>query len=140
MGAEVQALVDQGNEALRDRRSADALALYKQAMELAPGHPIPQFGGLMAATAEGETELADSLRAFLAVTAPDLLAMMGPDGTMGGGMGGAMGGAGAMPENPHAGVGGQAPAIPLADDTLAGMLPAGHPTVGSTSPDTTGIR
>lgn len=83
LAEDVQALVNQGNEAHRGGRYADALGFYRQAMEGAPGHPVPQFGALMAALALGDSVLADSLRAQLRGTAPELLDMLHPDGSMG---------------------------------------------------------
>jgi len=94
MADQVQEFVDQGNAAQREGRYADALYVYRKAMELAPEHPVPQFGSLMAAMALGDSALADSLRAKLRVSSPELLGMLNPDGSMGGGMGG-----GAMPPN-----------------------------------------
>lgn len=124
MADQVQDLVDRGNEAQREGRYDDALSLYRQAMELAPEHPVPQFGSLMAAMALGDSALADSLRAKLRVSSPDLLGMLNPDGSMGGGMGG-----GAMPPNPHAGMGGATPDTPPSDPARPG-LPPGHPEIG----------
>jgi tetratricopeptide (TPR) repeat protein len=94
LSLEAQDFLDRGNVAQREGRYADALALYRQAMEMEPEHPVPQFGGLMAAMALGDSALADSLRARLEVSSPDLLEMLHPGGGMGGGMGDGMG---AMP-------------------------------------------
>jgi hypothetical protein len=134
MSAEVQELVNQGNEAQRAGNYASALGLYREAMELAADHPVPQFGALMAAMALGEQALADSLTRKLEATSPELLAMLSPDGSMGGG----------MPANPHAGgMPGMAPPE-SATDQVEG-LPAGHPvlyevTPDTVPPDTSGIR
>jgi tetratricopeptide (TPR) repeat protein len=83
---EAQEFLDRGNMAQRDGRYGDALAFYRQAMELAPEHAVPQFGGLMAAMALGDSALADSLRAKLQESSPELLEMLHPGGGMGGGM------------------------------------------------------
>lgn len=134
MSAEVQDLVNQGNDAQRAGEYQVALGLYRQGMELAPDHPVPQFGALMAAMALGETALADSLGRRLEATSPELLAMLNPDGSMGGG----------MPANPHAGgMPGMNPP-PGTSGEVEG-LPPGHPvlyevTPDSTPPDTTGNR
>jgi hypothetical protein len=134
MSAEVQELVNQGNEAQRAGNYSTALGLYREAMELAADHPVPQFGALMAAMALGEQALADSLTRKLEATSPELLAMLSPDGSMGGG----------MPANPHAGgMPGMAPPEG-ATDRVEG-LPAGHPvlyevTPDTVPPDTSGIR
>lgn len=79
----VQALVNQGNEAHRGGRYPEALAFYREAMAGAPGHPVPQFGALMAALALGDSALADSLQVQLKTTAPELLDMLHPGGSMG---------------------------------------------------------
>ena len=81
--AEAQALVAQGNEAQRDGRYTEALDLFEKAMEIHPNHPVPQFGSLLAAMALGDTVLAASLREKLAVTGPELLAMVSPGSGMG---------------------------------------------------------
>jgi hypothetical protein len=134
MSAEVQSFVNQGNEAQRAGEYETALDFYRQGMELAPDHPVPQFGALMAAMALGEDALADSLTQRLAVTSPELLAMLNPDGSMGGG----------MPENPHAGgMPGMTPP-PGTSGEMEG-LPPGHPvlfevTPDTVQPDTTGAR
>ncbi len=137
MSAEIQNFVDQGNEAQRGGEYQVALDLYRQAMQLDPEHPIPQFGALMAAMAIGETALVDSLSKMLETTAPDLLAMLNPDGSMGGG----------MPANPHQGgmQGGMPGGAPPegAPGQVEG-LPAGHPVLyeipsDSTLPDTSGV-
>ncbi|MFC1791220.1 hypothetical protein ACFL0I_01985, partial [Gemmatimonadota bacterium] len=128
MTASAQELVAQGNDAQREGRYTDALGFYQEAMAVEPGHPVPQFGALMAALALGETALADSLRESLALSSPDLLAMLDPDGGMGGGMGG----------DPHGGMGGMPGAPPLLDSAL-GALPAGHPTFDAPAPDTVGL-
>ena len=67
MSADVQSFVNQGNDAQRSGEYEAALAFYQQGMELAPEHPVPQFGALMAAMALGEEALADSLSDMLAV-------------------------------------------------------------------------
>jgi hypothetical protein len=115
---EAQALVNQGNMALRDDRYQEALTHFRQAMELHPDHPVPQFGSLMAAMALGDSALTESLREKLSVTGPELLDMLGPEGTMGGGMPGA----GHMPsgEMPPAG------------------MPPGHPQIQVEPDDTVG--
>jgi len=134
MSAEVQDLVNQGNEAQRAGEYQVALGFYRQGMELAPDHPVPQFGALMAAMALGETALADTLSRKLETTSPELLAMLNPDGSMGGG----------MPPNPHgAGMPGMNPP-PETSGQVEG-LPPGHPALyevvsDSTPPDTTGTR
>lgn len=124
MSAEAQELVDQGNAAQRDGDFQAALALYREGMALVPGHPVPQFGGLMAALALGETTLADSLRSLLEVTAPELVAMLGQGNAMGGG-----------PASPPPGAAG----------AMGGALPPGHPAVtappvDTAQADTVGIR
>jgi hypothetical protein len=129
MSAEVQGFVNQGNEAQRAGRYEMALASYRKGMELAPEHPVPQFGALMAAMALGQEALADSLSQKLAVTSPELLAMLNPDGSMGGG----------MPRDPHAG--GASGGIPEATPPpgTAGPvdgLPPGHPVLFEVTPDT----
>ena len=138
MSDEVQALVDQGNEAQRSGEFDRALEAYQAAMELDPEHPVPQFGALMVAMATGDEALSDTLSQRLRVSAPELLSMLSPDGTMGGG----------MPANPHAGgmpggAAGQMPPVPEGMTPVEG-LPQGHPTLfevdsaGSRQPDTTG--
>jgi hypothetical protein len=138
MSAEVQSFVSQGNDAQRSGEYEAALGFYRSGMELAPEHPVPQFGALMAAMALGEEALADSLSQRLAVTSPELLAMLNPDGSMGG----------AMPANPHAGgmPGGMPDMAPPAGTSgeVEG-LPPGHPvlyevTPDTVRPDTTGVR
>lgn len=137
MSAEVQELVNGGNEAQRAGNYQGAMELYREAMSLAPNHPVPQFGALMAAMALGDQALTDSLSAILQETSPELLVMLNPDGSMGGG----------MPSDPHAG--GMPPgAMPSEDSGLSPMegLPEGHPTLYEVEPgdtagaDTTGIR
>ena len=113
LSAEAHDFLDRGNDAQREGRYGDALALYRQAMELAPDHPVPQFGVYMAATAVGDSALADSLRAKLEVSSPDLLEMMHPGGGMGGGMGREM-----------------APGLPPGADPHRSVLPPGHPGTG----------
>jgi len=123
MSPEVQNLVNEGNEAQRAGEYEAALGFYRQAMEKAADHPVPQFGALMAAMALGEDALADSLAERLAVSAPDLLAMLNPDGSMGG-----------MPQNPHAGgMPGMTPP-PGTSGEVQG-LPPGHPTLYEVTPD-----
>lgn len=125
MTPEVQALVNQGNEAQRAGEYEAALGFYRQAMEAAEDHPVPQFGALMAAMALGKESLADTLAEKLAVSAPDLLAMLNPDGSMGG-----------MPQNPHAGgMPGMTPP-PGTSGEVQG-LPEGHPTLYGVTPDST---
>lgn len=124
----VQSLVDQGNAAQREGRYDEALAIYQEAMELAPDHPVPQFGGLMAATAAGDVNLADSLRALLEASAPDLVAMLGAGNAMGGGQ--------TMPANPHGGSEGVIPPVPTPTGSTDGALPPGHPTLIELLPDT----
>jgi hypothetical protein len=114
MPREAQEFVDQGNTAQREGRYPEALAFYQEAMTLAPKHPVPQFGGLMAALAVGDSALAESLREKLELTSPDLLAMLGSGGPMG--------------EEPMA-----QPGDPLPE---SGELPPGHPTLTVTPPDT----
>jgi hypothetical protein len=134
MSAEVQELVNQGNEAQRAGDYAAALGFYREAMELAADHPVPQFGALMAAMALGERALVDSLTLKLEATSPELLAMLSPDGSMGGG----------MPAAPHAGGMPGMPPPEGAPGQIEG-LPAGHPvlyevTPDTVRPDTSGIR
>jgi tetratricopeptide (TPR) repeat protein len=81
---QAQLLVTQGNAAQREGRYADALEHFRQALEMHPNHPVPQFGTLLAAEALGDTNLVQSLREKLAVSGPELLQMLGPEGTMGG--------------------------------------------------------
>jgi len=104
---QAQNLVNQANTAQREGRYAEALDLFKQALEIHPNHPVPQFGGLMAATAVGDTALAQSLREKLATTGPELLEMRGPGGNMGG----------------------MAPEVPGAEHVPSGGMPPGHPNV-----------
>ena len=137
MAEEVQRLVDLGNTAQREGRYDEALETYKEAMKLAPDHPVPQFGGLMAAMAVGDASFADSLRALLEVSAPDLVAMLGP--------GNAMGGDQSMPANPHGGSEGAMPTAPSMGGSAAGALPPDHPSQttaqgDTTRPDTSGNR
>ena len=102
---QAQLLVNQGNTAQREGRYPEALGYFGQALEMHPNHPVPQFGSLMAAMAVGDTALAQSLREKLEVTGPELLAMLGTGG----------------------GMGGTAPATPGAGHTPEGGLPQGHP-------------
>lgn len=133
MSAEVQELVNEGNEAQRAGDFEGAMAAYDAAMALDPDHPVPQFGALMVALATGDEVLTDSLSRRLQESAPELLAMLNPDGTMGAG----------MPGNPHEGgmPGGATPA-PEGMTPISG-LPQGHPTLfevgpaDTTQPDTT---
>jgi hypothetical protein len=124
LGDEVQNLVDKGNTAQRAGEYSQALEYYRQAMKLAWDHPVPQFGALMAAVALGDSSLADSLRAKLEVTGPDLLAMVSPGGAM----------AGSAGSNPHGAMGGATPPASGGADT--GALPPGHPPVSRARPDT----
>jgi tetratricopeptide (TPR) repeat protein len=112
LSEEAQDYLDRGNDAQREGRYGDALALYRQAMELAHEHPVPQFGAYMAAMALGDSALADSLRARLEVSSPDLLEMVHPGGGMGGGMGGMV------------------PGLPPGVDPHRSVLPPGHPGMG----------
>ncbi len=123
MSEKLQGLVDQGNEAQRAGLYQEAMAHYQEAMAEAPDHPIPQFGALMAAMALGDSALAESLRTQLAVTAPELVDMLNPDGSMGG-----------MPANPHGGMGGMG--MPPMGGTGEGGLPPGHPALMEVAPDT----
>jgi hypothetical protein len=109
LSAEAQDFLDRGNVAQREGRYADALALYRRAMELEPGHPVPQFGTYMAAIATGDSALADSVRAKLEVSSPDLLEMLHPGG---------------------GGMGGMTPGMPPGADPHRSVLPPGHPGVG----------
>jgi len=109
-----QLLVNQGNMAQREGRYREALGYFGQALEIHPNHPVPQFGSLMAAMAVGDTALAQTLREKLEVTGPDLLAMLGPSGTMGG-----------MP-----------PGTPEGGHVPEGAMPPGHPTVEEVPNDT----
>ena len=115
LSAEAQALVTQGNEAQREGRYAEARDLFGKAMEIHPNHPVPQFGSLLAAMALGDTAMVASLREKLAVTGPDLLAMVSP----GGGMGSMAPGAEHMPP---------------------GAMPPGHPGVQVQPRDTLPTR
>ena len=109
-----QLLVNQGNMAQREGRYSEALGFFGQALEIHPNHPVPQFGSLMAATAVGDTALAQALREKLEVTGPDLLAMLGPSGTMGG----------------------MAPGTPEGGQVPEGAMPPGHPSVEGVPDDT----
>jgi len=140
MGSEAQELVNRGNEALRAANYQGAMELFQEAMGLIPGHPVPQFGALMAAMALGDESMTDSLSAILQETSPALLAMLRPDGSMGGG----------MPANPHAqgmpgGMPGGTPSDSEGGMTPMEGLPQGHPTLyevepgDTTAPDTTGL-
>ncbi len=138
MAPEVQDFVNQGNEAQRAGEYDAALDFYRQAMARDPEHPVPQFGALMAAMATGNEALADSLTQKLEATSPELLAMLRPDGSMGGG----------APTNPHgAGMPEAMPGTgqpPTAEGEVEG-LPPGHPvlyevTPDTTQPDTAGVR
>ncbi len=110
----VQTLVGQGNEAQRAGRYEEALGFYRDAMDQEPGHPVPEFGALMASMALGDSALVDSLRSRLLVTAPELVGMLSPDGSMG-----------SMPAAPHAGSGSGMPG-----------MPPGHPSIPAVTPDT----
>ncbi len=129
MTPEVQDLVNQGNEAQRATEYDAALGFYRQAMELTPEHPVPQFGALMAAMALGNEALTDSLTQKLEATSPELLVMLRPDGSMGG----------ETPTNPHgAGMPGVMPGMaqpPTAEGQVEG-LPPGHPVLYEVGPDT----
>lgn len=134
MSPEVQDLVDRGNEAQRAGSYEEALGFYSAAVELAPEHPVPQFGALMAAIALGDEAMVDSLSERLQNTAPELLSMLNPDGSMGGG----------TPSDLHTqGMSGGRPPTPERMTPMPG-LPQGHPTlyeVGPTDtapPDTVG--
>jgi len=129
MSPEVQELVNQGNEAQRAGDFEAALDSYRQAMEQAGDHPVPQFGALMAAMALEDQALVDSLVGELQVTSPELLAMLNPDGSMGGG----------MPANPHSGAapgGMPGMATPEGAPGQVEGLPAGHPVLYDVTPDT----
>jgi hypothetical protein len=124
MSPEVQDLVNQGNEAQRTGSYEEALGFYSEALQLAPEHPVPQFGALMAAMALGDETMVDSLSERLQETAPELLSMLNPDGSMGGG----------VPPNPHAGgMPGGAPPTPEGM-TPVPSLPQGHPTLYEVEP------
>ncbi len=110
MSDAVQDLVNRGNGAQRAGLYQEAKGLYQEAMNLAPDHPVPQFGALMAALALGDSALAESLRAKLQVSAPELVGMLNPDGSMG-----------AVPSDPQGGMPG---------------MPPGHPDVTGATPDT----
>ena len=115
LSEQAQLLVDQGNLAQREERYSDALDLFGQALDMHPDHPVPQFGSLLAATALGDTALAQSLREKLAVTGPELLGMLGPGG----------------------GMGGSAPDVPgVGHIPQEGVLPQGHPTLPDEPRDT----
>ena len=109
-----QILVDQGNTAQREGRYTEALDFFGQALEMHPNHPVPQFGSLLAATAVGDTTLAKALREKLAVTGPELLGMLGPEG----------------------GMGGMTPAPPGAAHMPPGTLPLDQPSIEAVPPDT----
>jgi hypothetical protein len=138
MSEEVQGFVNQGNEAQRVGDFEEALEAYRAAMELDPEHPVPQFGALMVAMATGDEALRDSLSQRLQETAPELLSMLNPDGSMGS----------EMPANPHGGgmPGGMPGGTPEAPEGMTPMdgLPQGHPALfevgppDTTQPDTTG--
>lgn len=108
LSAEVQAWVDQGNIAQREGRYADALGIFRKAMDGQPGHAVPQFGALLAAMALGETALVDSLRAQLELTGPELLSMLNLGGAMGGEV-----------VNPHSGPPGLPPGHPDLSEAVA---------------------
>jgi hypothetical protein len=138
MSEEVQALVSEGNEAQRAGAFDQALTAYRAAMELDSEHPVPQFGALMVAMATGNEALSDSLTQLLQTSAPELVSMLSPEGSMGGG----------MPADPHGGdmpggMPGGAPPLPEGMPPI-GDLPQGHPSLNevgpadSTQPDTTG--
>lgn len=148
MSPEVQELVNQGNEAHRAGSYEEAGIFFQEAMDLDPEHPVPQFGALMAAMAAGDNELAESLSQRLQETSPELLAMLSPDGSMGGGMP-----PDGMTGNPHAdgempgGMPSGMPAMPpMEGATPIEGLPQGHPTLydvgpaDTIQPDTSGGR
>jgi hypothetical protein len=111
LSEEAQLLVNQGNVAQRGGQYMEALDYFGQALEMYPEHPVPQFGTLMAATALGDSTLVQEMREKLATSGPELLDMLGPGSTMGGGIPGA----GHMPP---------------------GALPEGHPEIGVPATDT----
>ena len=127
MSAEVQAFVDQGNEAQREGNFEAAMSAYRAAMELDPQHPVPQFGALMVAMATGDEALTDSLSQLLQASSPELMAMLNPDGSMGAG----------MPANPHgSGMPGGMPPVPEGMTPMGG-LPQGHPDLYEVTPTDT---
>lgn len=139
MSEQVQELVNLGNGAQRAGNYQEALGHYQKAMEIDPEHPVPQFGALMAAMATGDAELTEELTQRLQETSPDLLAMLNPNGTMGG----------EMPANSYAGggmPGGMPPVPQIEGGTPIEGLPSGHPTLydmgpaDTSQPDTTGVR
>ena len=71
----VQESVNSGNQAYRSGNYEAALSHFREALEEAPDHPVPLFGVHLAATALGDSALADSIAAILRVEAPWLLEM-----------------------------------------------------------------
>jgi Flp pilus assembly protein TadD len=72
LAADVQAPIDAGNQAYRNRDFAEALAHYRTATERAPNEATAWFGVAMAADAMGNRELADSARVRIEALAPEL--------------------------------------------------------------------
>jgi hypothetical protein len=60
-----QRMIDSANARFSAKQYAEALALYRETLALAPGHPAPWFGISMAAGALGDRALADSAQRAL---------------------------------------------------------------------------
>lgn len=68
---QAQLALDSGNAAYREGRYTDALARYREAAAAAPEHGAPLFGIYMAASALGDSALADSAQARLREMMPE---------------------------------------------------------------------
>ena len=83
LNQEAQAELNRGNEAYRAKRYVQALAAYRSAAAASPDHPAPWFGVQMAATAIGNTMLADSATRRIRALSPQLADSVGsPHGTI----------------------------------------------------------
>ena len=91
MPAAVQAQVDSGNLAYRADDFESALTHFRSALGDAPDRPAPLYGVYLAATALGDSVLADSVATVLRDEAPWLLESMGHP-------------TGEEPADPHAGM------------------------------------
>ncbi len=60
IGPAAKAALDSGNALFRAKRYAPAMAIYRQAADLAPQHAAPLFGIYMVARATNNMKLADS--------------------------------------------------------------------------------